>query len=388
MADNTNPKITPARRRNGRAGGRAGGGAQKAYASENDAATFDVSRQHQQHAHAPSTPSKAPSGSPVPVESSAAHPGSRQRNRNKQKGKNPHTPPESAQRRRRTSPQSSMSTKTSSSAAFAGATFHASPAPSALPIPSFLSKVSNRSPVHTDAAEVAQQPSPPATDNDAPTPFRPSSVPQSHESPLDFMFRAHREEKQRLHQGAPLDPASDYPHNTSPPRPRVRDPNASIASSAPPASRLGFAKHSFGGIHSSELDGTPGRPMGPAFSTPYQERIKAARSSSSRPQSQPGRQDTAGPQQPSDDPTEALKKFLFGGNKPQESTHTAAPSSATGTQASPRDWEPAPALSAPSGNPDTSRTGDFQALENDLRRILKLDMAPDASSPDSRLLSR
>lgn len=128
--------------------------------------------------------------------------------------------------------------------------------------------------------------------------------------------------------------------------------------------------------------------MGPAFSTPYQERIKAARSSSSRPQSQPGRQDTAGPQQPSDDPTEALKKFLFGGNKPQESTHTAAPSSATGTQASPRDWEPAPALSAPSGNPDTSRTGDFQALENDLRRILKLDMAPDASSPDSRLLSR
>ncbi|KND91455.1 hypothetical protein TOPH_03718 [Tolypocladium ophioglossoides CBS 100239] len=373
----TQPKTTPAPRRQGRGDGRSG--AQKAYASENDVAALDASRQQR----APQTPSKVGSGSPAPTESNAVQTGSKQRNRNwPSKAKNAPTSPDSAQRGgRQTPPHRSVSMKPGTSTAFAGATFHASPAPSALPIPTFLAKSSCDSPVHRDAKDIVQEPSPPATDTDAPTPFRPdSSVPRNHESPLDFMFRAHREEKERQHRSIPISQNSNSSYATSPPTRSLFDPNTSPNPSTVPQTRRTLSRQISGGIDSSELDGTPGRPMGPAFSTPYQERIKAARSNSARPhlnQSQPEQPSQKPP--PSDDPTEALKKFLFSGGAVSSQ---ALPMGVTSASA------PAAAQASFTAQPEPAHAKNVQAMENDLRRILKMDLTSNAPSPDRRFFSR
>lgn len=373
----TQPKTTPARRKQGRSDGRSG--AQKAYASENDVAALDSSRQER----APQTPNKVGSGSPAPTDFNAVQTGSKQRNRNRNnKAKNAPTSPDSAQRGgRQTPPHRSVSMKPGTSAAFAGATFHASPAPSALPIPSFLAKSSCDSPVHTDAKDIVQEPSPPATDTDAPTPFRPSSsVPRNHESPLDFMFRAHREERERQYRGIPLSQNVNSSFATSPPSRSLFDPNASPNPSTVPQTRRTLSRPISGGIGSSELDGTPGRPMGPAFSTPYQERIKAARSNSSRPnlnQSQPGQLPQKTP--PSDDPTEALKKFLFSGGA---ASSQALPTGAASASA------PAATQTSFTAQPEPTHANNVQAMENDLRRILKMDLTSNAPSPDRGFFSR
>ncbi|PNY25906.1 Uncharacterized protein TCAP_04156 [Tolypocladium capitatum] len=373
----TQPKTTPARRRQGRSDGRSG--TQKAYASENDVAALDASRQRR----APQTPNKAGSGSPAPTDSNAVQTGSKQRNRNRpSKAKNVPTSPDSAQRGgRQTPPHRSVSMKPGTSTAFAGATFHASPAPSALPIPSFLAKSSCDSPVHGDAKDIVQEPSPPATDTDAPTPFRPSSsVPRNDASPLDFMFRAHREEKEREHRGIPNSQNSNSSYATSPPSRSLFDPNASPNPSTVPQTRRTLSRQISGGIDSSELDGNPGRPMGPAFSTPYQERIKAARSNPSRPHLNPSQPEQP-PQKPrpSDDPTEALKKFLF---SESAASNQALPMGAMSASA------PAAARASFTAQPEPAHAKRVQAMEDDLRRILKMDLTSNAPSPERGFFSR
>lgn len=100
--------------------------------------------------------------------------------------------------------------------AYAGPTFHASPAPSALPIPKFLSK--------SVPAKTRQAPPTPPDDaisngsGSSPTPSIPSPsrapipVPDRDEdSPLDLLFKADRAEKAR---NANLSPASvDFPYS-------------------------------------------------------------------------------------------------------------------------------------------------------------------------------
>jgi hypothetical protein len=91
-------------------------------------------------------------------------------------------------------------------AAYAGPTFHASPAPSALPIPKFLSK-------SVPAKTLAGPPTPPEDDSESaspPTPSRvspsraPIPVPERREfSPLNMLFKADAEERARIANASP-----------------------------------------------------------------------------------------------------------------------------------------------------------------------------------------
>ncbi|KAK0940962.1 hypothetical protein LTR29_007520 [Friedmanniomyces endolithicus] len=81
--------------------------------------------------------------------------------------------------------------------AYAGPTFHASPAPSSLPVPKFFSKsVPNVAGPLQDCMEGEQTPEKQASspESDVVSPVVPREVQQS---PLDMFFKAHKEEKQR-----------------------------------------------------------------------------------------------------------------------------------------------------------------------------------------------
>lgn len=356
MSDaNLQPKTTPGRHRQ-RQNGRVA--AQKAYASENDVGSFEAGHYHR----APQTPSKGPSGSPAPGSQSSAQTSSKQRNKNGGiKGKPVQVSPGTQLQDRRTPTGRRASMKSSiPAAAFAGATFHASPAPSALPIPSFHSKPSNETPGRNNYPANDARYSPPTTDNESATLYS-SSAPRANESPLDFMFRAHRQEKERQF-------ASPRFENKGSPFFSGRLDNsrqASAPQTAPPSMR-----YSTGGIDRTELDGTPSFEIGPAFSTPYHERIQAARASRSSAPSLPSTtQDhsTARSDSSTDDATAALKKFLFGGGQ-----QGIKPPLASAAAASP----PAKPCHQPIGQANSAgygRGNNIQAMENDLRRILKLD---------------
>ncbi|KAF1851086.1 uncharacterized protein K460DRAFT_401113 [Cucurbitaria berberidis CBS 394.84] len=90
--------------------------------------------------------------------------------------------------------------------AYAGPTFHASPAPSALPIPKFLSRsvpaktrAGPLTPPPEDSSDSAGSPSP------SPSPSRaPISVPSRHQdSPLDMLFKADKAERAKNVHGSP-----------------------------------------------------------------------------------------------------------------------------------------------------------------------------------------
>ncbi|KAJ4260718.1 hypothetical protein NW762_007462 [Fusarium torreyae] len=372
------PTTTPARRRNGRGNGRPA--AQKAYASENDVATIDPAR----YERGPRTPQKG-AGTDSP-NAQLSHTNSKQRtrngnnnNNNKHRGKSgPHSP-ESGRPGRHTPPQQTSSMKSIS--AFAGATFHASPAPSALPLPSFVSRPATESPsVSKTSRDIVQEPSPP-TDTEAPTPLRQSSS-AAQESPLDFMFRAHRQEKERQRSESTSNLRPSGFANESPPGQSPFGPGSIPKPATLPQTARTQARFQSGGIDSAELDGTPGRPMGPAFSTPYQERIRAARSNSARSPSDLSAHQPRASLEP-EDPTEALKKFLFSGN------------GATVSNSVPNGFAPAPPVqhynhvrSSPSAPaPYEGRSNNLQAMENDLRRILKLDLSTGSPGTDQRLFS-
>ncbi|RCI10976.1 hypothetical protein L249_5356 [Ophiocordyceps polyrhachis-furcata BCC 54312] len=339
----------------------------KAYASENDAASL----------HQPQTPNKPShvAGSPMPASSKQQQTG-KSSNKKKARARNTPTSPDSMQRQ--TPPHGPLYLKPAPNrAAFAGATFHASPAPSALPIPSFVTRSSSDSPlvVHAGAREDAtQEPSPPATDTDAPTPLRASSAPRSRESPLDFMFRAHREEKERsgkLSRAASSSSQVAAAATTT----RTRLQSQAGAKSSPnlltTSSEADKHVSRTSPLTGPEPDGLHGLPMGPAFSTPYQERMKAARSDYARrppPQARRLPDATSNGATPPEDPTEALKKFLFGTPPP---TSKNQPSLATPTTGNAHRPQLRKAETLP---PEPSRSHDIQAMENDLRRILKLDL--------------
>lgn len=365
-------KATPGRRRHPRGGKPA---PLKAYASENDAASYGAPAHHR----APQTPKKMLSASPAPVENNNSNiqTGSKQRNRsNKPKGKTDPASPNYHLSNSQSPPRTSPTSKAVSSTPFAGATFHASPAPSDLPIPSFL-KSSSESPMVRKPREVFPQPSPPATDSEVPTPYRPISATQNRESPLDFMFRAHREERARQNLDGSVGKASLLAGAISPPH--HSDTPISPTSAGAAQTRRPVNRQSSHGIEIFELDGTGGQPLGPAFSTPYQDRIKAARSNPPNPPvSQASPLPTPSANDRIEDPTEALKRFLF---SPQ-SSRPAAPTSAA---LPPRHVEPFPNSQVDGSGYDSA--GSIQAMENDLRRILKLDLVGERPPTERRLFT-
>lgn len=101
-------------------------------------------------------------------------------------------------------------------AAYAGPTFHASPAPSALPIPKFLSK-------SVPAKTRSGPPTPPPEDGSdsgsspSPSPSRaPILVPSRHQdSPLDMLFKADRAERARNANCSPASASFSSPNQPS-----------------------------------------------------------------------------------------------------------------------------------------------------------------------------
>ena len=368
------PVTTPNRRRQGRNGARAAG--QKGYVSENDVGGVDASRHNNM---APQTPEKRTAGSPA---ANKVRPGSaRQRiksKRDKQKNAGS-TSPELDQPAQSATPQRPASTKGPNSIAFAGATFHASPAPSALPMPSFFSKTAGTSPGSRDPQGTIQQPSPPVTDADIRTPQRHSVGAKSSDSPLDFMFRAHREEQQRQNQRQ--NPASDY-NPTSPIDSHFRAGSFPKASTVPQPRPVPNRRPSTGGIDDDELGANYDEPMGPAFSTPYHDRIMAARSIQSRPSLGSNNDQQQQGSHLVEDPTEALKKALFKDyNQSPSAPSPHAPLSRPSLSESPS------ATRGYERSRDTHQGNNFQAMENDLRRILKLG-APAASNAERRFFTQ
>lgn len=158
------------------------------------------------------------------------------------------------------------------SVAYAGPTFHASPAPSALPIPSFFSK------------SVPESDLPPTLETDSDnaemdadletTPSKPRARPQPKSvepqaTPLDFLFKAAVQAK------AKSTNTLDSPEATR----RIRSPqtDSRVVSSNPNSTP--------GGVFPFEMENSRPSQIGPSFAPSYQDRMNALRSSSSPSQS-------------------------------------------------------------------------------------------------------
>ncbi|CAK7238759.1 MAG: hypothetical protein STHCBS139747_000177 [Sporothrix thermara] len=483
-------KQTPGRRKPG-AGNRRPN--RKNYASENDVAKADPNFQPDfaqrrinndnnnksgNRNNVPTTPQKPQKGSaaaktPANATQNATTSKTNNRGNNRKQQNKSADSPAMAKNGRRTPPQTVGPKLTGP--AFAGSSFHASPAPASLPLPSFLTKTNSPGTPRTrPVSGLGQQPSPPASDTEVPSatntmansgnsgpsasavgrnPLFPAGgakiSPPRDESPLDVLFRADRAEKERNRRassanlyGAPIGPFSP----PLPPQPLEGNANSHTFPRNGPqqihllqqqqqpqtARRSGpTLRTSSSGISAAELDGTPGQPMGPAFATPFQDRIRAARPTESKGSSASGialgfRDLAAGSapspfagapngQQPPaasvDDRSEALKRFLFSktnaaaasptsttapaltptsptrhsgfsGGAPQPSPYGGMPHyqsmySTSPTAGTPNNYQSY--MNGPGPTNTARRDGNngvpsnFAAMEDSLRQILKLD---------------
>jgi hypothetical protein len=258
--------------------------------------------------------------------------GSKHKSRNKNRPKNVMTSPAAAVTRndRSTPPLTSAQTtgvpsstrpiNTPSTAAYAGPTFHASPAPSALPMPSFFSKSVPESPGMKGSRSLKEG----SPSSNLSTPLLvapPSTQVQREESPLDIFFKADREEKARARSASSTQVSAA---TTGPFQPPLESPRSSRTPGTPECHKRSRERHtskaSVSGMFTMELEGeNPRTPIGPAFSTPYSERISAARSTIQP--SRPHEQSSLDPQHALDR-SEALKAYLFS-NHPQPSLPTS-----------------------------------------------------------------
>lgn len=156
---------------------------------------------------------------------------------------------------------------------YAGPTFHASPAPSALPMPSFFSK----SVPESDLAPALESENEGEPDIET-TPSKPKSRPQHTSSeetstPLDFLFKAAVEARNAQTQRSPeANPRTRSPQTDSKTIPQ-RNPNGVS-----------------GGMFPLEMESidSPNFQIGPSFATSYKDRMNALRSTNSPSQSPVG----------------------------------------------------------------------------------------------------
>lgn len=327
---------------------------QRNYASEND-----------MQPSLPKTPQKSASASPAPFSGPQNQGSTRRGNRARPR----HLPlsPDSARVNRQTSPHLSSIQKSVNVPAFAGATFHASPAPSSLPLPSFFKAPESPTPKE----EIGANPVAPQHDTRTafPTPLRASSPPVAHESPLEFMFKADREERERARQTTE---GQDYrtnapplhsPSSMSPTRKGITQGLQAHSPSPVRYARPDMARST------PEFDNHFGNTIGPSFSTPYHERIRAAKNSSAQNPTKARAHHSSQTSQNPSDKSEALKRYLFGTSQSVQAQPGPAVVSAPISQAT-----PAP-TSQTMGHAEFSevRDADVVAMENNLRRLLKLD---------------
>ncbi|KAI0840477.1 hypothetical protein F5Y06DRAFT_241439 [Hypoxylon sp. FL0890] len=209
----------------------------------------------------------------------------------------------------------SLQSKDTSGPIFAGSTFHASPAPSALPIPSFLNRSETNSPGAKAASSPEQTLSCPTTDSDEASPPSPPSVSRTDGSPLDLLFNALRAEKgqARIRRASSVNEDAPNLSPLSPPQkshnsPKQFSPSPKVPVSSQSRRPNNPKRPTVIGISPDELDGNPGQPVGPAFSTPYHERIRAARLNRTPAQATPRvlqSQDL--------NSSDSLKRYLFTG---------------------------------------------------------------------------
>ncbi|KAJ5812536.1 hypothetical protein N7474_008837 [Penicillium riverlandense] len=374
-----------------------------------------------------------------------------QRSAKKQPASRPSPAPNNNGHRHTSSQPGVMTPQLKDSAAYAGPTFHASPAPSALPIPSFFSKSfpdSDLAPtLETDSDNADMDP------EIETTPSKPRSRPQTvgdepKPTPLDFLFKAAVQARN-----------SNSAH--SPEMSRVRSPQTD--------SKLLYSNADNtpnGGVFSFEMENS-GRstPIGPSFAPSYQDRMNAFRASSSpshspadlnedqrrlkteelkhlllnpRPQKPPGSSSSAHEQSGSfganarpphyatplrttSGPVATLsngyanpqkqpvvnhagrhpgvyahpsgpQQFHYNSNSPlrrevpasnSHHSYSATPSPPAQfprhnqpNYASPQPQYPSASLRLPANSPSPSQSPDTKKMEDDLRRILKLDAAP------------
>ncbi|KAI0901611.1 hypothetical protein F4806DRAFT_490087 [Annulohypoxylon nitens] len=291
---------------------------------------------------------------------------------------------------------------------FAGSTFHASPAPSELPIPSFFNTVAVDTPPTTKTKKDStvsspeQALSPSTSDSEGSRSASPETIPRAEDSPLELLFRADRAEKARVRRASSTHAEGNSPNPFSPPleshsysaKEYNHFPTATIPSHMRrPAANV--KRSGSMGISTDELDGDPRQPVGPAFSTPFHERMRAA-----RPINTPDSSDT-------------LKRYLFTGrlvrdDEPGKQKQLSETTRQIPEQASPpyhrqshlhadlprrmpRGMFPASVLA---GNPRTGQPSvppvqanlthfqpdQISTMEDSLRRVLKLD-SPGRSLP-------
>ncbi len=181
--------------------------------------------------------------------------------------------------------------------AYAGPTFHASPAPSALPIPSFYLKPAE-SPSVTALGIVDSDPSDSSSATDSPS-F--SIVKPARELNVnDAILTAESLEKERVRSAQ----SDSGPFGPPPEDPRT---GRVTPGQRPPYKTTNSASNLF----AMEMEGFQGKPIGPSFSTPYNDRLNAARSTpSGSAYNSPGA--TVGSSTVTDS-SQALKDFLFNG---------------------------------------------------------------------------
>jgi hypothetical protein len=131
-------------------------------------------------------------------------------------------------------------------------------------------------------------------------------------TPLDFLFEADRQDKERARSASSTQQESQVSGPFQPPYSpdNTRAPPTGPSQARPPNSH----RHS-GGLFQFEMD-SPNHarsPIGPAFSTPYNERMKAARATSQQhvPQTKSAQ---------ASENAEDLKRYLFDGILPPQSS--------------------------------------------------------------------
>lgn len=185
-----NIKKTPARRRRG--GGQRQSG-RKNYASEGDVLSeMPVPSGYPSSFPTgfPATPSKSNTGSPAPGSHQANPKSTSKKNGRKGRPDSLSTTPGLPRPGRGTPPQSASAIE----AAFAASKhFHASPAPSTLPMPKFKLRRSESA-----GLRPTQEQSPPASDCETPSPSQPAILARSQtDDTLSLLFNAHRAEQEK-----------------------------------------------------------------------------------------------------------------------------------------------------------------------------------------------